>query len=730
MYFQVAFYEGRWSLIKGWGILETIPRRFTPPDVLKALVVDAAAMALFCAASVLLLRIARRIFKRHEFSPLPFHGAVYLGAILFLYGGVIINVVLMPVKFGMKGLGYTALWAVTVFLVWLLIYRHLRRRQAAGDERFAFWSLALALMVCLFGILPWLDYHTSLAWRLPKAYMARIGIFVGFVFLQQAILTVRAWAVAALRKAPKAPGRKRLWAMRIVAASTVAAAAVFAGASGKHEPLDTDLVTSPGHGLPNILMISMDTARADALSCYSKRGHTPFLDKLASGGVLFEDARSPSPWTLPGHSSMFTARYPSAHGATWEFTYLLDNETTIAEILKAAGYRTAGFSSNVWVSPFTNLDQGFDYFYILGTQFELDRKARERPLLLWEAIARPLLRRLHNRGWLPSPEPPFIKNKSRQVNRMIERYLEKNKSSRRPFFIFVNYVDPHNPYRPLAQFKPEPPDGADMEKIGIANKNPATLMAGRVSLNDKEKEYLFSLYYAAVTSLDLYIRELFEFLEKTKFTRNAIVIVTADHGEYLGEHDQYYHLFGVHEPVIRVPLIIYAPGRIPGGKRLRGMAQTVDIPPTLLDLLGVEFKNSSRFQGKTLLPLIGNQARVRDYSVSELMMPTLPLKIFARLRGPVEKYKKWKTRQRSITDESYQLEVHQNGYRKLWKLPDDISSVEEIDVTGENPGIADEMGENLKKWSRSFEHADTSGMERPRMSDDFKKQLRALGYLE
>ncbi len=728
MYFQVAFYQGKWSFIKGRSFLEAIPHRFEPADALEALLIDAAVMALLCAGSIILLRIVRKILKRYEISATPFHGAVYLGIILFLYGAVIVNIVLLPGRFGTQGKIYTALLAVTVLLIWLLIYRHLNRRHALGDGWFAFWSLACVLMVCLFGIWPWLDYHSNLVWKIPKGYTARIGILVGVIAFQQVVLHIRAW-VASRRGGEKTPGGLRLWAARILAFATIVAAVAFTLAFRTDVKLDPDLVTRSDSKLPNILMISMDTVRADALSCYSDKGKTPFLDKLAARSVLFEDARSPSPWTLPGHASMFTARYPSAHGASWEFTYLPDSETTLAEILATAGYKTAAFSSNVWVSHFTNITQGFDYFYILGNKFQLNRKARERPLLLWEAMARPILTRLNNRGWLDSVVNFRIKNKSRQINGMIKRYLKRNEGSEQPFFIFVNYIDSHNPYKPLGKLRPKPPEGVNMKKIRSVNNKPPKIMAERIFLTEEEKEYWISLYYLTVTSLDVYINELFQVLEKAGFMEDVVVIVTSDHGEYLGEYDQYCHLFGVHEPVIRVPFILYSPDRIEGGKRFRSMVQTVDIPPTLLELAGIKFRNSSRFQGKSLMPLVKDNAHLRNYSVSELMVPTLPLEVFRRLKGPSGKYNKWNTRQRSITDKSYQLEVHQNGYRQLWKLPEDISSVEGTEVPG-NPEPADKMEGELKGWLKSFEHADTSKMERPEMSEDFKKQLKALGYLK
>jgi len=730
LYFQVTFYEGAWSVIEGGNVLEADLKRFTPLDLISGLAVDFAAAAALCFAGIVLIRLVRKIPRAENISPPALHGTVFLTTLSFLYGAVVINFVLIPIGKSAQNTRYTLLWALASVLIGALIYLRLRSQEEKGSGPLAFWSLSIALIVCLFGVWPWMDFHApTLLWQLPKGFAARIILLVVFLILERVILYVVLKRRESRETGAPKPSKLKTWLKRSAVAFPVALAAVLAVVETMPaKGLDTSEVVLTDKNPPNILLISMDTVRADALSCYSpETGNTPFLDSLAARGALFEDARSTSPWTLPGHASMFTGLYPSAHGATWEFTYLDDDFVTLAEILKAAGYQTAAFSSNGWISHFTNTIQGFDHYHLAGAPDKLDRKAKERPLLLWEATTKLAITVIKKRDLIKLPGPPKMRL-SLLINRSIKSWLEERNKKDKPAFIFVNYVDGHHPYRPTKKFFPKPPPDVDIDKIKRFNQNLFLYFVGREKLTSQELEYLRSLYYASVSFEDYIIQSLFDILESSGFLNNVAVIVTADHGEYLGEHGQLCHVFGVHEPVIRVPFILYAPGRVQAGGRLRGMVQIVDVVPTLLELAGIQYKGASRFQAKSLLKPLKKGVPVRKYSISELMYPNIPLRMIKKLGALGETLKKWEVRQRTVTEGAHQFEIHSNDFSKLWLLENDGKNA--LDVTDTQSGRAKLMQNTHDKWLASFPHAKYSDKDKPVMTKEFRDMLRAMGYID
>jgi len=728
LYFQVTFYGGAWALTEGWGIVESDLAQFSPFDVLIALVVDFAAMAVFCFISILALRLIRRFYKNNPISAFAFHGAVFISIILFLYGAVIINVVLAPLSFNPREQVFTFLLGVACALGGVLIYRHAHRLEPDGTESVALSSLACAVLICLFGVWPLLEYHTPLKWQTVNGVLARAGIFA-FMLGTELLLVKMQLKRWRSREAAGKPGfRKRSSWNAAIQMFLPILIAVIAAAVEAMPPrgIPSSMVNVTAKNPPNVLIVSMDTVRADALSCYSPAtGRTPFIDSIAARGVIFEQARSPSPWTLPGHASMFTSLYPSVHGADWEYTYLKSDFVTLAEILKAAGYQTAAFSSNVWVSSFTNVTQGFDYLYLLGSKSRFAPKSQERPLLMWEVMQKPIVVRLRRWGLMPPAPPPQRKNNSEIINDMVGKWFSEQKDKSAPSFVFVNYMNAHHPYNPPGEFRPAPPANLDIEKIYRVNKNPFRFFTGEDVLNDAELDYMKALYYGAVSYEDEIIKRLFAILERNGFLKNAIVIIVADHGEYLGEHE---HFFGITEPALRVPFIIYAPGKINPGLRYNGLAQTLDIPPTLLELIGIAYKGSGNFQGKSLVKPYTENIPVRQYSISELMRPTLPLKILKKLTSDESKYDKFEFRSRSITNGQYQLEEHSDGYIKLWKLGEDVTRYS--DVTYTEPQRMKLFKEELDRIIAGFPTFKSGGNEKPVLTPELRKKLKALDYME
>lgn len=330
--------------------------------------------------------------------------------------------------------------------------------------------------------------------------------------------------------------------------------ALLAAACGRSPP-----AAAPGDGRPDIVLIVWDTTRADRLSCYGfPRPTTPFVDSLAARGVRFEDCTTTAPWTPAAHASLFTGLPPAKHGLVAdEGDRLREGVTTVASRLKAAGYETVGFSANLYVGRFTGLDRGFDRF--LGFRdMATPEKTCEGDVVL-----------SHVRTWLA------------------ERAADP-KPDRPPVFLFVNLMDAHLPLLPQ--------QGA-VDRLGFTEAEVARLDGARAvtqplamghalgirRLDDDTLAGLADLYAAAVAQLDDVTGAMLASLRDAGIgTPTDLVVITADHGEMLGEQGLLEHRWSLYEPVLRVPLILAREGSFDGGHVLRRPVSLMDVPATLL----------------------------------------------------------------------------------------------------------------------------------------------------
>ncbi len=278
---------------------------------------------------------------------------------------------------------------------------------------------------------------------------------------------------------------------------------------------------------PNVLFIVVDTLRADRLGVYgNRRGLTPFLDRLAERGVVFENAYAASSWTCPSVASLFTSRYPAQHHVTGFGSRLGEQEVTFAERLASSGYVAGGFSANYRVLERLGYAQGFH-------QWRSD--AKQASGLQGDELRRQAL------GWLDTVW---------------------DAGSPRPVLLYLQYMEPHSPYDP-----PEPflsrylrdDDGRPIEANVDMNVFRFRVNSGK-KVSNEELLPLRRLYDGEVAAADAQIRLLFAELEHRAFLDNAIVIVTADHGEEFGDHGRLEHGRTLYNETVRVPLIVVAPG--------------------------------------------------------------------------------------------------------------------------------------------------------------------------
>jgi arylsulfatase A-like enzyme/Tfp pilus assembly protein PilF len=317
----------------------------------------------------------------------------------------------------------------------------------------------------------------------------------------------------------------------------------------------------------NVVLITLDTVRADHLSCNgSTSAKTPHLDALARGGVNFTRTRASVPLTLPSHASILTASYPPTHTVRDNGTFRLpDDRLTLAEVLAEHGHDTAAFVGSFVLDRRFGLAQGFDLYD--------DRT--------WSDVS--MLENLE------------AERNAGAVYAAFERWLDTRGESR-PFFAWIHFDDPHAPYDP-----PEP-------------------FRSRCA----EDPYAGEIAYA-----DDIIGRLVGDLESRGFGRGTVVAVVGDHGEGLGEHAEGTHSLLIYNSTLHVPMLIHAPGLVPAGKVVNGLTRTIDLAPTLLDLLGI---SADLGEGESLRRLIdigegeeGGASSAGDPVYSESLYPRLHL---------------------------------------------------------------------------------------------------------
>ncbi len=346
----------------------------------------------------------------------------------------------------------------------------------------------------------------------------------------------------------------------------------------------------PAGSGPNVLLIILDTVRAANLSLYGySRPTTPRLERFAETGVVFERAIAPSSWTLPSHAVLFTGRHANELNADW-WKPLKGTHPTLAEVLSARGYATAGFSANTrYASAESGLARGFDRFE--------DYSLKPGEALRTSAMLRRALR------WFGAGSVTDNENNGRKiasdVNRAFLSWLD-DKPTGRPFFAFLNYFDSHDPY-----FSEPPFDTL------FGPPRPMTLVWGKLPDTAQISAWTDG-YDRSLAYLDDALGRLFDELASRGTLDETIVVVTADHGEHLGEHGFLRHGTTLYLPVLHVPLIVRFPRAVPGGARVGPAVSLSDVPATILDLAGMEVSAlaGTSLAGQWLGPLESGAAPV------------------------------------------------------------------------------------------------------------------------
>ncbi len=311
-----------------------------------------------------------------------------------------------------------------------------------------------------------------------------------------------------------------------------------------------------GGGRPTIILITLDTTRADHLGCYGyARPTSPNLDRLAAESLVYDRAIAPGTWTLPSHASLFTGKFTASHGMRYDpegslqLTSAIDgpqawghyraralakNERTLAMVLREHGYATGAVVAGPWLKRVFGLDRGFDHF----------------------------------------DDDHITSLAGRRADNVTDKALQWLAASEgAPRFGFLNYFDPHGPY-----MAPEDFERRFFTEIGLSASDELSEQAAREAAYDAEIRYM-----------DHHLGRLFDGLRTLGLYEDAWIIVTADHGELLGEHGELGHGDTPWQEVVHVPLIVKAPGPDPPRGRRGAWLQLIDVMPMILDGLGIEW---------------------------------------------------------------------------------------------------------------------------------------------
>jgi arylsulfatase A-like enzyme len=505
-----------------------------------------------------------------------------------------------------------------------------------------------------------------------------------------------------------------------------------------------------GHqGRPNIIVILIDTLRADHLSSYGyARPTSPCIDRIAERGVLYDHAISPAAWTPPAHASLFTGTYPSRHGVDRSHLVLNPELTPLPEALRRHGYRTFGISSNYWLSRETRFDRGFDVFVhgwqlvqTRGANIRLQRQHQKHALgldafngttnspgprygyanavnRLYQRVTRKLGRSFHaydNGAW--------------RVNHQVRRWAADWKRAEQPFFAFLHYMDPHIPYEaPGSFYARHLPDGIDPDRARTVNQDPWRYLTGRTEMNGEDFAILRGLYDGEISYVDYRVGQLYNWLEEAGLLRNTLLIITSDHGENLGEHHLMDHAYCLYDTLLHVPLII----RFPSSEYLRGgritaPVQTLDLLPTILTLAGVHDEDLwDQVQGQTLFPadVRGRNGRL---IISEYLEPQPPLQVL-RNRYAGFDGAQYDRILRAVRASNYKYIWASDGGDELYDLATDPA--EEHNLIATETGKASQLRASLEAWVGSFAHPalDHEAIE-VELDSLTIKRLEDLGYL-
>ena len=427
---------------------------------------------------------------------------------------------------------------------------------------------------------------------------------------------------------------------------------------------------------PNLLLVTVDTLRADHTTPYGYgRDTTPVLARLGRQGVVVEQAYAPMATTGPSHASLMTSRYPLSLGYLRNGQRLDEAQTTLAERLRAAGYRTSAAVSSFVLDKRLGFAQGFGTY-----ECQFEKKRATATMERWEGLT----------------VPAGFDRRADETTDVALAWLAR-RGKDRPFFLWVHYFDPHQPYTPPAPYDRRFP-GADQP----GSAGTAALYDGEIAFTDDQ------------------LGRLLDAIEAEGLSARTLVVVTADHGEGLMQHGHMGHGLHLYEEAVHVPLVYRWPGALPAGARVRGPVEHVDLVPTVLDLLGVP-RGPDDVQGQSLA------AALRGRPGTPGLDPGRPVFLQRRLYDTDEvsgfrvKGEKFAVR----AGQWKYIEAAEEESRELYDLRADPGETKNLFAA--QSAVADRLTRGLAAWRGRF---DQRARARDDSSAEMQEALRALGYVQ
>lgn len=452
----------------------------------------------------------------------------------------------------------------------------------------------------------------------------------------------------------------------------------------------------------NVVILILDALRADCLGCYGSNVKTPNIDKLAKEGIVFENAFSQAPLTLPSMVSFFSSYNPSVNKLN-NLARLSDKNETLAEELRSRGYRTCALVGNHLLGESSGVLQGFGNYLILD-YVKYNRYLYQLPIIQQ-------FNKIFHKYFYENPLP----DTSKVLTKKALKFLQKNYKYN--FYLWIHYMDPHDPYSPAKEYCNI--DYRGKLKSYFAPDQPfwgspliSHIRGGYYYLNSQDKKYIKSLYEGEIAYLDHHIGKVLSEIEKLGIEEKTIIILTSDHGEEFWEHGDFLHGQSLYDELINVPLIIKSP-TLSRGKKVKSIARLTDVMPTIREFLQLPI--NEKMQGHSLISIINSKNEEENFAFSE----------------ETEFYEDRK----SIRTQQYKLILGMDTKRvELYDVVND--PYEKEDLSTKKPTIAKKLTEKLlniiienKNYSAEFNKGRILDKEKQDILD-LKKRLKALGYIK
>jgi len=429
--------------------------------------------------------------------------------------------------------------------------------------------------------------------------------------------------------------------------------------------------------LPNILWVVFDALRWDHLSCYGHhRETTPNVDRLAAEGTRYLRAFAQAHYSLPSHTTMLTGLYPHEHKVERPHHVLDEAVISLPSRLNALGYETICISANRYVGPAKGLSRDFHQY------FNSELKTRR------------------NKQWNRLLECTGLTDQgARDANRMAMGAMD---SCTMPWFIYLVYTETHTPYSPPLGFIGRYHDGM----LARVAHPLFTLWAGslkRVAWADSERAWRWThaLYDAEIAYVDYRLGELVGFMAARGILDDTIVIITSDHGDFLGEQGLGGHTFGIGEALLHVPLVLRFPSGVPAGTIAAQVVELRDIPYTVMKMLGAQLCTTSAYSARNLL---APSPVDRTFAYSRRTQMSKQGKVKFRRKKLTSHFLRYDRDVQILRTAQWQFRFYGNGERALYDIERDPA--EENEVSAHNPGIMDEFHGKLEDFLAQASIAD------------------------